>query len=246
MNAGAARLLLALGGSGATDGGTGMLRELGARFLNADGSALDSGGGALRGLHRADLSGLRPLPARGVQILSDVTAPLLGANGAARMFGPQKGANADDVESLEDGLRRLAECAGLDPTIPGSGAAGGTGYALLLWGALVTSGAAAVAEAIGLPALIATADVVVTGEGRFDGQSELGKVPTYVRQLAADQGLPTCLVAGLIDAEPTGFRSAISLVELAGSAAASSQTPYGTADPPAQRWPARSADRRGQ
>jgi glycerate kinase len=225
LGGGADRLLLALGGSGSTDGGTGMLSELGARFLAADGTPVGSGGGALVTLHRVELAQLRPLPPGGVQILSDVTAPLLGGAGAARLFGPQKGADGDDVAKLEHGLQRLADCVGLDPSIPGAGAAGGTGYALLAWGGQVTSGAAAVADAIGLPALIATADLVVTGEGRFDGQSELGKVPTYVRRLAADRGRPAFLVAGLIDAEPAGFLAAVSLVQLAGSAAASLAEP---------------------
>lgn len=225
LDAGATRLVLAIGGSGATDGGVGMLTELGARFVSAGGAAIGDGGGALRWVRQADLSGLRPLPARGVQVLSDVTSPLLGGTGAARMFGPQKGASSGQVEQLEQGLRRLAHAVGVDPAMPGAGAAGGTGYALLAWGAELTSGAAAVAAAIGLPELIGAADVVVTGEGRFDGQSSLGKVPTYVRQLAADRRHPTCLVAGLIDAEPAGFAAAVSLVELAGSPAASMADP---------------------
>lgn len=225
LDAGATRMLLAVGGSGATDGGVGMLRELGGSFLGAGGRPVGDGGGALGELARVDLAGLRPLPAGGAQVLSDVRSPLLGPTGAARLFGPQKGASDADVEVLESGLRRLAELLGVDPAQPGAGAAGGTGYALLAWGAPITSGAAAVAEAIGLPAVIGTADVVITGEGRFDGQSALGKVPGHVGRLADGSGCATGLVAGVIAADASAFDAAVSVAELAGSAAASMASP---------------------
>ena len=108
LDAGARQVMIALGGSASTDGGTGALAALGARFLDAAGDPLPPGGGALRGLAAVDLAGLRPPPDGGVSCLSDVRAPLLGPAGAAAVFGPQKGASPAQVALLEDGLARLA------------------------------------------------------------------------------------------------------------------------------------------
>ena len=222
---GATRLVLAIGGSGSTDGGVGMLRELGARFYGADGSDIGDGGGALLDLDRVDLGGLAPLPSRGVQMLSDVTSPLLGPTGAAQMFGPQKGADAVQVAQLEQGLSRLGVQLGPARDSVGAGAAGGTGYALLVWGAQPTSGADAVAEAVALGEHVAAADFVVTGEGRFDGQSGLGKVPSHVLRVALGLGKSVGLVAGSIAAPTAAYAAAVSLVELAGSVDASMADP---------------------
>ena len=143
LGAGARRIVIALGGSASTDGGTGALSALGARFLDAAGQQLAPGGGALRGLASADLTGLRPPPPGGVACLTDVRAPLLGPRGAAAVFGPQKGADAAQVAILEAGLARLALVLGGDPDAPGAGAAGGTGYGFAAaWGADITPGAA--------------------------------------------------------------------------------------------------------
>lgn len=230
LDAGATRLLLAIGGSASTDGGAGMLSALGARLLDATGSDIASGNRGLAELAAVDLTGLRPLPLGGARILSDVTNPLLGPDGAAAVFGPQKGASADDVPVLEAGLVRFASAlreAGLevDPRTPGAGAAGGTGFGLLAWGAELAPGAAAVGEALGLPAALAEADVVVTGEGRYDSQSAAGKVPEYVALLAAAAGIPALLAAGSIAADPRGFAGAVSLSELAGGSAAAIAEP---------------------
>lgn len=249
LDAGAHTLLLAIGGSSSTDGGTGALTALGARLLDASGAPIAPGNRGLASLASADLSALRPLPPGGVRILSDVTSPLLGLRGAAAVFGPQKGARAEDVVALEAGLARWAVVAGgavdagavavgngessgagsaVDPAEPGTGAAGGTGFGLRLWGATMTPGAPAVADALGLPARIATADVVITGEGRYDSQSASGKAPEHVAALAREAGIPVLLVAGAIAAEPHGFADAIALADLAGSA------PAAIADP--LRW----------
>jgi glycerate kinase len=224
LDAGVERLLLALGGSSSTDGGAAALAVLGARFLDEAGQPVPLGGGALSALASVDLEGLRPLPRGGAVILGDVTNPLLGPLGAAAVFGPQKGADAATVAALEANLARLA---GLLPpmlqelaTVPGAGAAGGTGFGLLAWGARMGGGAALVAEAVGLRDAVAGADLVITGEGRFDGQSEAGKAPTVVAGLAHDAGVPTALVAGAITAEPRGFAASVALAELAGSGAA--------------------------
>ncbi|MFJ8894975.1 glycerate kinase [Leifsonia sp. NPDC102414] len=227
LDAGATGLLLAIGGSASTDGGVGALAALGARFTDATGRPIRLGNRGLGTLARADLSGLPALPPGGVRILSDVTNPLLGTTGAAAVFGPQKGATPEQVAGLESGLVRLARVLGggqvpgarpVRPGTPGAGAAGGTGYGLLAWGAQLAPGSAAVGDALGLPALVRTADAVITGEGRFDTQSAAGKVPAYVSQLARDGGIPALLAAGAIDAETEGFAAAASLSALAGGA----------------------------
>jgi glycerate kinase len=218
LDGGVPRLLLALGGSSSTDGGVGALRELGARALRADGTAAGDGGGSLAGIASLELAGLRALPAGGARILGDVRAPLTGPAGAAAVYGPQKGATPADVRALDAGLAHLAGLLGVDPSVPGSGAAGGTAAGLMAWGAVAASGSAGVAEAIGLPRLIAGADVVVTGEGRFDAQSRTGKVASRVLDLAREHGAAAVLVAGAVAASPDGFRAVRSLTDLAGSA----------------------------
>ncbi|MGX5694734.1 glycerate kinase [Agromyces soli] len=239
LDAGATRLLLGLGGSSSSDGGVGALTALGARFTDASGRPIPSGNRGLGELARVDLGGLRRLPPRGAVVLGDVTNPLLGAAGAAAVFGPQKGAAPGDVARLEAGLVRLVEVLGEADTastgfarsggaggragglaaVPGAGAAGGTGFGLLVWGADMGAGSRLVAEAIGLADALAAADLVVTGEGRYDGQSAAGKAPSEVARLARDAGVPVALVAGAILAEPRGFEASVSLVELAGDPA---------------------------
>lgn len=214
LEAGATALLLSIGGSASTDGGAGVLRELGARFLDAEGREVEDGAAGLLRLAAVDAGGLLPAPRGGVQVLTDVVNPLLGPGGAATVYGPQKGASPADVPVLEAALARLAGLLAPDPATPGAGAAGGTGFGLLAWGAVLVPGATAVAAAVGLPAAIAGADLVVTGEGRFDGQSAQGKVADTVRALAA--GVPVALVAGAIDADPVGYATAVSLTELVG------------------------------
>ena len=215
LDHGVARLLLAIGGSSSTDGGAGALAALGAVFLDADGQRLPPGNSALARLAEVDLSGLRPLPPGGAAILSDVTNPLLGSTGAAAIFGPQKGADASQIAALEANLERLALFLPGESEAAGAGAAGGTGFGLLAWGAQMTPGSFAVGEALGLPALVQDADVVITGEGRFDAQSADGKVPSYVAGLTA-QSAQALLVAGQIAAPAQDFALAISLTELAG------------------------------
>ncbi|WP_448809086.1 glycerate kinase [Agromyces bauzanensis] len=228
LGAGVTRLLLALGGSSSTDGGVGALAALGGRFLAAGNRPVKLGNRGLGTILRVDLSALRPLPPRGALILSDVTNPLLGEHGAAAVFGPQKGADAAMVEVLDENLARFAPRvpggAAL-ALVPGAGAAGGTGFGLLVWGAEMGGGAELVAQTIGLAAAIDGADLVITGEGRFDGQSEAGKAPTVVAALARDAGVPTALVAGAITAEPRGFAASVALAELAGGGSAAMAEP---------------------
>lgn len=219
LDAGATGLLLAIGGSASTDGGAGMLQQLGARLLDADGREIPDGGAGLLQLVEIDPAGLLAMPGRGVRVLTDVVNPLLGPEGAAAVYGPQKGARPEEVRMLEAGLARLAALLPADPMARGAGAAGGTGFALLAWGATLLPGAAAVAETAGLLPAIRGADLVITGEGRFDAQSAQGKVPGAVRALAVEADVPIALVAGAIDAEPTGYSAAVSLTDLVGRTA---------------------------
>ncbi|WAL74768.1 glycerate kinase [Kitasatospora sp. YST-16] len=197
LDAGATRLLLGLGGSATTDGGTGLLAALGLRLLDADGRLLPDGGGALVRAHRVDRTRLRPAPPRGVELLTDVTNPLLGPDGAATVYGPQKGAGPTETARLEAGLARLAELLGGDPGQAGAGAAGGTAYGLTAaWGATTTPGATAVADLLHLDEAIGRADLVITGEGRFDATSLRGKAVGEVLARAARAGVPAQVVAG--------------------------------------------------
>lgn len=220
LDHGVDRLLLAIGGSSSTDGGVGALVALGATFTDPTGRPVRLGNRALGMLARVNLTGLRPLPPGGATILSDVTSPLLGPDGAAAVFGPQKGANQAQVAGLESNLVRLARLIPVDPLIPGAGAAGGTGFGLLAWGARIESGASAVGEALALPAAVAEADIVITGEGRYDHQSRAGKVPSYLASLAADADAEAMLVAGVIASDPVGFVASRSLTDISGSTTA--------------------------
>lgn len=224
---GVSRLVIGLGSSASTDGGTGVLTALGARFMDAAGHPITPGGRGLASLTAIDLEGLQPLPPAGVTILSDVANPLLGPTGAAAVFAPQKGAAPGDIAVLDAGLATLARLLGADPTVAGAGAAGGTGYGLLAWGASLRPGAPALAELLGLRAAVAAASIVITGEGAFDTQSAAGKVPNFVGALAAEAGVPAALVAGRIDAGTVrdAFAHAHALTELADSAEAAMADP---------------------
>ena len=226
LDAGADRIVVGLGGSAATDGGAGALAALGARFLDAAGLSLPPGGGALAELARADLSQLRPPPAGGVTCLTDVTAPLLGERGAAAVFGPQKGADGAQVARLGTGLARLAALLGGDPAAPGAGAAGGTGYGLAAaWGAALTPGAAELSRLAGLDRALAGADLVITGEGRFDVTSLTGKTCGTVIAAAAAAGVPVALAVGQISGTESGAARIVSLAALAGGTAAAQASP---------------------
>lgn len=228
LDAGATRLLLAIGGSSSTDGGVGALAALGGVFLDVQRRPVRLGARGLGTVARVDLSRLRPLPPGGALVLSDVTNPLLGSTGAAAVFGPQKGATPAMVDAMHENLERLARLVpggSAFAAIPGAGAAGGTGFGLLAWGATMAGGAGAVADALGLSTALAGADLVITGEGRFDGQSAAGKVPSEVAARAAAAGVPVALVAGSIDADASGFAASVSLADLAGGSGAAMADP---------------------
>lgn len=224
---GVSRVVVGIGSSASTDGGAGTLTALGARLTDAAGRPIRGGGAGLLDLDRVDLSGLPPLPVGGLTALTDVTNPLLGTRGAAAVFGPQKGADRATVDALEAGLARLARLVDVSPESAGAGAAGGTGFALLAWGATLQPGSVAVAELIGLSDALADATLVITGEGSFDGQSAAGKVPSHVCALAEAHDVPVALVAGRIspDAPTARFSTAVSLTAVAGSAEAAMADP---------------------
>jgi len=216
LDDGAPALVIGLGGSASTDGAAGALAALGLGLLDEAGAPLPDGGGALARLGSLDRAGLRAAPAGGVRMLSDVTAPLLGPDGAAAVFGPQKGASAADVAVLDAGLARFAGLLGGDPGIPGSGAAGGAGYGFAAaWGAVIEPGSTAIAELTGLTTALAAAEVLLTGEGRFDATSLTGKVVGNALALAAGAGVRAGVIAGRVDADPGCWSAA--LVDLAGS-----------------------------
>lgn len=177
-------IYVGLGGSASTDGGAGLLAGLGARLLDTDGLPIGPGGAGLARLARLDLSGVPPGLADRLVVLVDVTTRLLGPYGAAAAFGPQKGADAGAVARLDAALNRLADVAEADTgaapalrLLPGSGAAGGTGYALALLGAALLPGAARVLDIVGFDDALAWADIVVAGEGGLDATSFAGKAP---------------------------------------------------------------------
>jgi glycerate kinase len=207
LAAGVAEVLVCLGGSATTDGGAGILHALGARLLDDEGARVPDGGEGLARVAELDLSGLVPRAAVvRWRLAVDVTNPLVGERGAARVFAPQKGATDEDVAFLEDGLGRWADVlrrvAGVDVrSLEGAGAAGGVAGGLhAVLGAELASGAALVAEAAGLPAALADADLVLTGEGSFDSQSVAGKVADTVARLAAasPRRPPVVVVAGQV------------------------------------------------
>ncbi|ACQ81108.1 glycerate kinase [Beutenbergia cavernae DSM 12333] len=203
LDAGVAEILVCLGGSASTDGGSGLLRGLGVRLLDDDGAELPPGGGGLARLAAVDDAALHPR-ARAVRwrLAVDVTNPLLGPAGAAAVYGPQKGAAPDDVAALDAALARWAAVIGADPAVPGTGAAGGVPAGLL--GVLgadcveITAGGLLVAEAVGLPVLLTGADLVLTGEGALDDQSVQGKVVGTIAELAGGH-VPVVAIAGRVE-----------------------------------------------
>tara|TARA_B100000749_G_scaffold159620_2_gene122655 strand:- start:897 stop:2036 length:1140 start_codon:yes stop_codon:yes gene_type:complete len=222
LDAGADRLIVGLGGSASTDGGAGALAALGARFLDSAGRPVPLGGGGLAELDRIVLDDLRPAPPRGVVCLSDVTAPLRGAHGAAAVFGPQKGATAVQVRELDRSLARLAALLGDSGNEAGDGAAGGTSFGLrAAWGAQLRPGADQLAALTGLTDELSEGDVLITGEERFDRTSLQGKVVGHLLELAQSYGATVCIVAGQAEDPRSNpdSRGLVTLTELAGGSA---------------------------
>lgn len=216
---GAKRIVLGLGGSATTDGGTGILIALGAEPLSTAGLPIPKGGGGLSQLGNIDTARLN-IKAAALEylLLTDVTAPATGATGAARVFGPQKGATPEQVHQLDAGIARLCGFTGVDPTTPGTGAAGALPVGLLWLSTLLhgTSdhihllpGAPMIARTQGLAELIPAADLVITGEGRVDPASFNGKVVGTLAELTAATDAVLAIATGKVAAQvPAGVLTA--------------------------------------
>jgi glycerate kinase len=207
LEAGARRFILGIGGSATNDGGAGMVQALGARLLDADGRDLDGSGGALARLERIDVSALdaRLADCR-IEVACDVDNPLTGARGASAVFGPQKGATPEMVQVLDANLARFARIVERDlgvavDQVPGAGAAGGMGAAMLaFFSATLKPGIEIVTAAVDLDAHVRDADLVITGEGRIDFQTVHGKTPIGVARIARRHGKPVIGIAGSLGA----------------------------------------------
>lgn len=196
---GCRNIVLGVGGSATVDGGIGLLQALGFRFTDSSGADLGRGGRILEHIHACDASAVPQAVAQArITVLCDVDAPLCGPRGAARIFGPQKGATPQMVEQLDRGLANLAAVLGSDlADCPGAGAAGGIAAALkACLGARLVPGAQAVLEMVGFESLVADADLLVTGEGRIDATTLGGKLPYAAMKAAARHGVPAIALAG--------------------------------------------------
>jgi len=245
---GATRVVVGLGGSGTNDGGAGMLAALGV----GDPDVLAAGGARLRDLADDALDGLTQVRERlraiELVLATDVDSPLLGFQGASAVFGPQKGATPEMTQELESALGRFAEVVrkvvpssrdlltGREMRLerePGAGAAGGLGYGMLLLGGRRVSGVRAALQAVGFEALVQGADLVVTGEGRFDGQSLRGKVVAGVAEVALAGATPTVVIAGQAlvgrrEAMSLGISGTYAVADNPGQVAAALADPVGT------------------
>jgi glycerate kinase len=208
-----ARVIVGVGGSATTDGGAGIGQGLGVRLLDPRGEPIPPGGEGLLKLARIDASETDPA-VRGVAftVASDVDNPLTGPRGAARVFGPQKGASSDDVVMLDRALLHLAAVVERDLGVdlrdtPGAGAAGGSGFGLMAFcGASLRPGVEVVMDAIGFGRRLRGADLVITGEGKLDEQSLHGKVPDGVLRAAREASVAAAILCGRAEVEPQGVR----------------------------------------
>ena len=208
LNDGCTNLVIGIGGSATNDGGIGMAQALGIRFTDQDGHELGYGGGCLAELAAIDISQLNPLvKMANITIACDVDNPLCGPYGAATVFGPQKGADSTMIARLDQGLlhlgRIIREQLGPDIlNIAGAGAAGGLGGGLVAFlKAELKSGIEIVIQQTGLPARIAGADLVITGEGKTDSQTARGKVPVGIAAVARQHGVPVICISGGLEGD---------------------------------------------
>jgi len=199
VNRGVRKIVMGIGGSATNDAGAGMLQALGFRLLDASGQDLPRGGGALDRLAVIRPPQTSPLAGVEIRIACDVTNPLCGERGASAVFGPQKGATPEMVHALDAALANFARVAGPAGDFPGDGAAGGLGYAFrALLGAELVKGVELILSETDLESAVAGADVVITGEGRLDGQTVMGKAPIGVAQLAKRHGARVLAFAGCL------------------------------------------------
>ena len=230
---GVKRIVVGVGGSATTDGGAGCAQALGVSLLDGQDDELSRGGEALLGLERIDVSArVRGLDETELIVACDVTNPLVGPNGSAHMYAPQKGADPEQVELLDRALTRFANVVFRDVGVavaemPGAGAAGGLAAGLVaLCGGRIEAGFQTIAVATGLDTKIADADCVVTGEGRYDEQTAHGKAVSGVCELARNHAKPVHLIAGAVRGAPAGiFASVNELTRIAGDAAEAQKNP---------------------
>ena len=205
LDKGCRDIILGIGGSATNDGGMGMAAALGVKFLDRYGKPVGHGGGMLGEVASIDMSGLdERIRETKIMVACDVTNPLTGPDGAAHVYGPQKGADPDMVKELDSNLEKLsnliAEQLGKEVgNIPGAGAAGGLGAGLIAFlGGELVEGVPIIAAKTGLDAAVAKADIVITGEGGIDFQTQFGKTPYGVARVAKKHGKPVIAVAGTI------------------------------------------------
>lgn len=202
--------IIGIGGSVTNDGGIGMLKALGVRFLDENGEDAGEGGQALAKIARIDVSGMNPLLKEcHIQVACDVNNPLCGKNGSTYVYGPQKGVTEDMKKTLDEAMAHFARVTSETlendyMNTPGAGAAGGLGYAFLAYtGAALTPGIELILDAVGLEEELSGADVVVTGEGRLDFQTAMGKAPVGVARLAKKYNAKVIAFAGSVTKEAT-------------------------------------------
>jgi len=205
LDQGCRKMIIGIGGSATNDGGAGMVQALGAKLLDKDGEEIGFGGGELKRVFRIDTKYLdNRLSETKVLIASDVSNPLCGPKGAARIYGPQKGATPDIIEELDESLAFFAEIIKRDlnkdiKDIPGAGAAGGLGASLIAFlNAELRPGIEIMIEIVKLEQAIKDADLVITGEGKIDSQTIYGKAPIGVAKIAKKYNIPVIAVAAII------------------------------------------------
>lgn len=207
---GCRNFIIGIGGSVTNDGGIGMLKALGVRFLDENDEDAGEGGQALAKVARIDVSGMNPLLKEcHIQVACDVNNPLCGENGSTYVYGPQKGVTEDMKKTLDEAMAHFARVT--SETLendylntPGAGAAGGLGYAFLAYtGAALTPGIELILDAVGLEEELSSADVIVTGEGRLDFQTAMGKAPVGVARLAKKYNAKVIAFAGSVTKEAT-------------------------------------------
>jgi glycerate kinase len=218
LDKGASKFILAIGGTATTDAGAGALQALGAKLIDESGNEIAPGGAALKACASIDTSELDArLASVSFTLASDVTNPLLGELGAARVFSPQKGATPEQVEILEQSLTRFASLVGGSyAAMAGAGAAGGFGFmAYAFLNAEAQSGIDVILDLVGFDAHLSGADVVITGEGRFDSQSVRGKAPWGILQRAEKLSIPTYLICGDADTQQgSRFKAILTLTSI--------------------------------
>ncbi|MEW6661016.1 MAG: glycerate kinase [Bacillota bacterium] len=224
LDSGANRIIIGIGGSATNDGGAGMAQALGVSLKDASGQELPHGGGSLGRLAEINMSGLDPrIKTTPIIVACDVKNPLCGPNGAAAIYGPQKGASPEMIKLLDANLRHFAQVIAQELNqdvmeIPGAGAAGGLGAGLIAFaGAELRSGVESVLDTVKLENYLTKVDLVITGEGRLDHQSAFGKVPVGVAKRAASYGVPVIALVGEIgpgahQVFELGINSAVTLV----------------------------------